>query len=189
MMNLYEVVLYGYFLSQVDWRLDHYIYSNLAEVFPNIIHVNEPTDPLLIKQLSMFLYFSSYAVKDFLNEDIQLIKEEMVKLFPEFEHLQAHWTSTQRTVGQVLNPRALNHFYRVIGEHRRVVDYNTCVDKILQISPCYDIAGRGDKLKEIPTFGFMGNNAENNHFDIEGNEELQQKIEDNFEDYRFEGDI
>jgi len=82
LMNVYELVLYGYFLSQVEWKLDHYIYSNLAEVFPNIIHVNEPTDANIIKQLSMFLYFSSYAVKEFLNEDIQLIKDEMIKLFP-----------------------------------------------------------------------------------------------------------
>jgi hypothetical protein len=36
----------------------------------------------------------------------------MAKIFPEFEHLQAHWTSTQPTVGQVLNPKSLNSFYR-----------------------------------------------------------------------------
>ena len=62
--------------------MDHYIYNNLAEVFPNIIHVNEPTDSVVLKELSMFLYFSSYSVKEFLNEDIQFIKEEMLKIFP-----------------------------------------------------------------------------------------------------------
>lgn len=84
LINVYELMLYGYFLSQADWRLDHYIYNNLAEVFPNIIHVNEPTDPVVLKHLSMFLYFSSYSVKEFLNEDTQIYKEEMLKLFPEF---------------------------------------------------------------------------------------------------------
>lgn len=63
LINTYEFIVYGYFLSQVDWKLDHYIYSNLAEVFPNIIHVNEPTDASVLKQISMFLYFSSYSVK------------------------------------------------------------------------------------------------------------------------------
>jgi hypothetical protein len=55
--------LYGYFLSQVEWRLDHVVYQNLVEVFPNVIHVNEPTDLTTLKHLSMFLYFSSYSVK------------------------------------------------------------------------------------------------------------------------------
>jgi hypothetical protein len=40
LVNFYELILFGYFLSQVEWRLDHYIYNNLAEVFPNVIHVN-----------------------------------------------------------------------------------------------------------------------------------------------------
>jgi hypothetical protein len=117
----------------------------------------------------MFLYFSSYSVKEFLNEDIQVIKEEMLKLFPEFEHLQAHWTSTQQTVGQVLNPKALNIFYRSLTKADVLVDFNTVVDKILQISPCYDIASRNDKPKELPTFGFMGNGNQNYAFDLEGN--------------------
>ena len=78
------MTLYGYFLSQVEWRLDHVVYQNLVEVFPNVIHVNEPTDLTTLKHLSMFLYFSSYSVKEFLNEDISLVKSEMVKLFPEF---------------------------------------------------------------------------------------------------------
>jgi len=88
----------------------------------------------------------------------------MVKLFPEFEHLQAHWTSTQTTVGQVLNPRSLNSFYRLISKSSISVDYNTCIDKILQISPCYDIAGRNEKVKELPSFGFMGNEGQSYGF-------------------------
>ena len=67
LINTFEFVVYSYFLSQVEWKLEHYIYNNLGEVFPNIIHVNEPTDPVVLKQLSMFLYFSSYSVKEFLN--------------------------------------------------------------------------------------------------------------------------
>lgn len=30
-----------------------------------------------------------------------------------------------------------------------MVDYNTSVDKIIQISPCYDLSGRVEK-KKIP---------------------------------------
>lgn len=66
----------------------------------------------------------------------------MIKIFPEFEHLQAYWTSTQQTVGQVLNPKALNSFFRSVSKIGCLVDFNTCVDKILQISPCYDITAR-----------------------------------------------
>lgn len=169
LINVYELMLYGYFLSQADWKLDHYIYNNLAEVFPNIIHVNEPTDPVVLKHLSMFLYFSSYSVKEFLNEDTQIFKEEMLKLFPEFEHLQAHWTASQPTVGQVLNIKALNAFYRSISNVDSIEDYNTCVDKILQISPCYDIASKVDKpAKELPTFGYMGATLQPYAFDLQG---------------------
>lgn len=81
----------------------------------------------------------------------------MLKLFPEFEHLQAHWTVNQQTVGQVLNPKALNNFYSSISKADNLEDFNTCVDKILQISPCYDIASKAEKpVKEVPTFGYMG---------------------------------
>jgi hypothetical protein len=66
----------------------------------------------------------------------------MIKIFPEFEHLQAYWTSTQQTVGQVLNPKVLNNFFKSVSKIGRLVDFNTCVDKILQISPCYDITAR-----------------------------------------------
>lgn len=93
----------------------------------------------------MFLYFSSYSVKEFLNEDIQVIKEEMLKLFPEFEHLEQHWTNSQTTVGQVINPKYLNAFYKSISKTNSLEDYNTCIDKILQISPCYDITNKADK--------------------------------------------
>jgi hypothetical protein len=187
-VNVYELILYGYFLSQVEWRLDHYIYNNLAEVFPNIIHVNEPTNAATLKHLSMFLYFSSYSVKEFLNEDVSLIREEMLKLFPEFEHLQAHWTANQQTVGQVLNPKALNAFYRSISRVYPLEDYNTCADKILQISPCYDIANKAEKpAKELPTFGYMGA-LQPYAFDLHA-EDMEIKIEDNLEDYKFDGEI
>jgi len=33
------------------------------------------------------------------------------------------------------------------------------VDKILQISPCYDI-NKSDKPKELPNFGFMQNDVQ-----------------------------
>ncbi len=36
-----------------------------------------------------------------------------------------------------------------------MVDYNFCVDKILQISPCYDITSKTEKSKEFINFGFM----------------------------------
>lgn len=180
LINVYEFVVYGYFLSQVEWKLDHYIYSSLAEVFPNIIHVNEPTDPNTLKQLSMFLYFSSYSVKEFLNDDIQSIKAEMIKIFPEFEQLQTYWTSNQQTVGQVLNPKALNTFYRSLMRVKSMVDLNSCVDKILQISPCYDITGR-DKAKEVPSFGFLNidNNVQANYGSEVVLQNLQLKLEDN----------
>jgi hypothetical protein len=49
LINLYELIVFGYFLSEVEWRLDHYIYGALSDVFPNVIHVNEPTDPDKLK--------------------------------------------------------------------------------------------------------------------------------------------
>lgn len=40
-----------------------------------------------------------------------------------------------------------------------LIDYNTCVDKIIQISPCYDLSGRGEKVigggGKSRDFGYM----------------------------------
>ncbi len=90
-------------------------------------------------------------------------------------------------MGQVINPKFLNTFYRSIAKTTSLEDYNTCIDKILQISPCYDIANKVDKpSKELPTFGYMG--AQPYAFDLPG-DEMEIKIEDNLEDYKFDGDI
>lgn len=61
--------------------------------------------------------------------------------------MQANWTNSQQTVGQILNPRILNKFYQDTVNIQYSSDFNICVDKVLQISPCYDIAGKGDKYK------------------------------------------
>ena len=113
----------------------------------------------------------------------------MLKIFPEFEHLLSYWTSSQPTVGQVLNPRALNTFFKTLKKVDKIVDYNNVIDKILQISPCYDITNRVEKQKEVPSFGFMENGNVNfmQELDVEN---LNLKIEDeNLEDYNFCGDI
>jgi hypothetical protein len=161
LINVYELVVFGYFLSEVEWRLDPYIFSTLSEVFPNVMHVNEPTDPEKLKEISIFLYFSSYSIKEFLNEDIAIYREQMIKIIPEFEHIQNSWTSSQHTVGQILSPRLLNKFYQEAVNIRNFPDYNYCVDKILQISPCYDITSKADKGKEMLNFGFMDMNRAN----------------------------
>lgn len=91
-------------------------------------------------------------------------------------------------MGQVLNPKALNAFYRSISKVESLEDYNTCVDRILQISPCYDIANKTEKsAKELPTFGYMGA-IQPYVFDLHA-EDMDIKIEDNLEDYKFDGDI
>lgn len=111
----------------------------------------------------------------------------MIKIFPQFQNIQNSWTSHQPTVGQILNLRVLNRFYEQASRIQTLADYNICVDKILQISPCYDIANKNDKKIQIVNFGFMGmhetQNNNNNDNDnngrkyIEGNQILP---EDNF---------
>lgn len=79
----------------------------------------------------------------------------MQKIFPEFDHLHAHWVNNQPTVNFAINPRALNQYYKKISQFKdAMVDYNTSVDKILQISPCYDLSSRDEK-KKLPNFGYM----------------------------------
>ena len=69
MLNNYELGVFGYFLEQIeDWAISSDIILNLFDVFPDIIHVNEPTCPKQLKEISMFLYFSCYSVKEFLNQ-------------------------------------------------------------------------------------------------------------------------
>ena len=84
LINVYELTVFGYFLSEVEWRIDPYMFSTLSEVFPNVIHVNEPTDNDKLKEISIFLYFSSYSIKEFLNEDIAIYRDQMSKIIPEF---------------------------------------------------------------------------------------------------------
>lgn len=50
MLNTYELGVYGYFLEQIEtWTVGSEIYLNLYEVFPDIIHVNEPTSQQELK--------------------------------------------------------------------------------------------------------------------------------------------
>lgn len=58
----------------------------------------------------MFLYFSSYSIKELLNKNTEIFKKEMEKLFPEFDHLLTHWVNNQDTVNFTINPRLLNEF-------------------------------------------------------------------------------
>ncbi len=127
-------------------------------------------------------------MKEFLNDDVGMIKAELTKNLPEFDHILTYWTANQVTVGKVLSPRALNAFFKVLREEP-VVDYNTCVDRVLQISPCYTLTNHSDKPpKEMPTFGFM-ERTERYALDLEGEQMLQQmNIEDNMGDYHFDGE-
>lgn len=191
MLNMYEAMLYGYFLSQVkwelEWDLDEQLSEDIQAVFPNILHVNEPTNPGVLKRLSIFLYLSAFSVKEFLNEDVSLIQGEMVKLLAEFELILGYWTSTQPTVNQVLHPRILNSFYRTIGSMNSLADYNVCVDRVLQISPCYNISTQNEKPKDVANFGFMeqGRGGQEEEHRLLG----AIKMEDNLDDYQFDGDI
>lgn len=59
-----------------------------------------------------------------------------------------------------LNPRALNEYFKKLDKIGNLIDYNTCVDKIIQISPCYDLSGRTEKAvgngnKGVRDFGYM----------------------------------
>ena len=85
---------------------------------------------------------------------MDLFKKEMEKIFPEFEHLHTHWINGQPTVNFSLNPRILNEYLKRLQEIPDNLDYNTCVDRIIQISPCYDLSSKADK-KKILNFGFM----------------------------------
>lgn len=85
----------------------------------------------------------------------------MRKIFPEFERLHTHWVNNQSTVNFAISPRALNQFYKKVSRFSSLLDYNTCIDKILQISPCYDLSNREEK-KKLPDFGYMQQeNSEN----------------------------
>ena len=84
----------------------------------------------------------------------------MKKIFSEFDHLHTHWVNSQPTVNFAINPRILNQYLKRLDKIEPFVDYNTCVDKVIQISPCYDLSARSDK-KKVPNFGFMEKKEEN----------------------------
>ena len=78
-----------------------------------------------------------------LSTDIRMYKAEMNKLIPDFDHLHTHWIDSQPTVNISLSPRVINEFYKILEKNSGMLDYNTCVDKVLQISPCYDLMSKG----------------------------------------------
>ena len=144
MLNVFEIGVLGYFLQHIDdWNIHSEVQTLVNELCPDIIHVNDPTCPKKLKEISLFLFFSCYSVKELLNEDMKMFRAEMNRLIPDFDHVHAHWINTQPTVAYSLNPRALNEYHNMLEKSSTLLDYNTCVDKVLQISPCYDLVNKG----------------------------------------------
>ena len=74
-----------------------------------------------------------------------------------------------------------------------MVDYNTCVDKIIQISPCYDLSGRAQKPRP-KEFGYIQNQNKYIVFDNDNmilNNDVDVKLEmepiDLMGDFKFDG--
>jgi hypothetical protein len=68
------------------------------------------------------------------------------------------------------------------------VDYNTCVDKIIQISPCYDISGKGKQKNEpLPQFGYMEGGPYQYISENQG-VKLEEMSNIDLMDFKFDGD-
>ena len=80
----------------------------------------------------------------------------MLKLFPQFEHLHAYWVNGQPTTSFILNPKNLNHFFKLVHSNSQFVDYNVTIDKIIQISPCYDINTKDGQKEKNSVRNSMG---------------------------------
>jgi hypothetical protein len=64
------------------------------------------------------------------------------------------WAAISCTSTRYTQPTAncaLNAYFKDLCRTDSVVDYNTCVDRIIQISPCYDLSGRAER-KGPPQF-------------------------------------
>ena len=145
MLNFFEVQTFAYFLQNVlEWSISLDIEIAIENLCPGIIHINQPTCPNKLKEISLFLYFSCYGIKELLNNprDLKMLKKEIERIIPNFQHLQTHWINSQPTVNFSISPRALNQNTKRLRRVDKILDYNTCVDKILQISPCYDLLAK-----------------------------------------------
>ena len=71
------------------------------------------------------------------------------------------------------------------------LDYNTCVDKIIQISPCYDLSAKVEK-KKVPEFGYTENKEYSNYKPMGlGEQDFLKEEADNIdlmgEEFQFDG--
>lgn len=117
----------------------------------------------------------------------------MQKVFSEFEHLHTHWVNNQSTVHTKLNPRELNEYFKRVTQTKCIVDYNMCVDKIIQISPCYDLSGKTEK-KRISEVGYVESTNKafcqyNNFMGNNDNFDVKQEFDqiDLMGDFKFDG--
>jgi hypothetical protein len=101
--------------------------------------------------------------------------------------------NNQPTVHTALHPRALNEYFKRITQTESIADYNMCVDKIIQISPCYDLSGKAEK-KRIPELGYVESTNKafgqyNNFMGINDNFDVKQEIDqiDLLGDFKFDG--
>lgn len=104
-----------------------------------MIYVNDPTDEDELRSLTLFLYLISYSIKEYLAEEIDLFRAEILKLCPNFELIRAEWLANQPTINLELDPCKLNRFFKKISRPYSESNYNLLVDQILHISPCYGV--------------------------------------------------
>jgi hypothetical protein len=92
------------------------------------------------KNLILYLMLVTYTLKFFLNEHIEELLEEAVRICPNFKLIFENWAKKHSNLTKRINPKTLNKVYQDL--HFRIrheePDFNLLVDSILQISPAYN---------------------------------------------------
>ena len=92
----------------------------------------------------------TYTLKFFLNEHIEELLEEAIRICPNFKLIFENWAKKHSNLTKRINPKTLNKVYQDL--HFKIrheePDFNLLVDSILQISPAYN-PEKNEKDKKI----------------------------------------
>lgn len=146
-MNEVEAIFFAYMIRETNWDInDKLITQNSEQVRDVVCYLNDQVE---YKNLILYLMLVTYSLKFFLNENIEELLEEAIRICPNFKLIFENWAKKHSNITKRINPKTLNKVY--LDLHFRIrheePDFSLLVDSILQISPAYNPEKTGKEKK------------------------------------------
>jgi hypothetical protein len=140
LINEFESIFFAYVVQTNRWRIDDEIIRSAVEDVRDIVCYS--TDDEDYKAVTLYLMLCGYTVKYYLNENVDMYAHESEKVCPNFRAIFEQWAKQYAQTTLRINPKSLNSKFKEIYLKRETraiqTDYNSLVDSLLQISPCYN---------------------------------------------------